>query len=329
MAANIKINLDALRTGREVVRHKIAKDGVNVFRMLPPTEKANGYPYHRWLVTWGMLDPVKGTRRPYASSLPTENKCPIHEYYNLLERKIKATELQLMTEGKSEQDVKLVLKPLNEILWAFRLKKVFVYNAANQEGKIGLLEVVPTAHAQIKKIMGSYYSEFNMDPTSLNNLPDDSGVWFKIEKTGDGLKTEYNVSINQTTTKDKVTGRIVHMDDNKALPQELVENYDKAAYDLAAVYQTLTYDELKDVLMINLKRIAKDCPEALVEGFDNVDAITERPATTASVKTYSSGTTNPNVKVNTAALTEEETPEIAEDDDYFAQAEKILNAKKQ
>ena len=325
---SLRINPDAMRTGREVVRHKIGY-GTSVFRMLPPTENSNGYPYKKWMITWGLLDPVKGTKRPYASSFLDEGRCPVREYYLLVLKKLEDTEAEMKAQGMSDDDIKLELKDFIALVRNLRLKTVYSYNSADQSGKVGLLEAIPTVQKQIKKIMGEYYSEFGQDPTSLNNDPEDSGIWFKIEKTGQLLNTEYFVSKNQKAER-LPDGRKVSVDDNTALPKDIVTNYDKLAYDLNECYQRLTYDELRAVLMSNIARWANDVPEMVVEGFDDFEKVA-LAATPSAVKPAPVAATpktvvTPKAKpVTTKGLVEEDTDD---DDDFMKEAERLLEDAK-
>lgn len=279
----LKINPDAMKTGREIVRHKIAQ-GTSIFRILPPTDNSNGYPYKRWMITWGLLDPQKETKRPYASSLTTEQRCPIRDYYYDLLKVLENKEAVLKTKGISEDQIKSQLKDFAMIVRNLRLRTVYAYNAVDQSGKIGILEVGSTVQNQIKKIMSEYMTEMNQDPTSLNNDPEDSGIWLKIERQGEKIDTKYYVSKNQKPEK-LPDGRRVVVDDATPLPKDVIENYDSLAYDLAECYQVLTYDELYDVLAANVARWSKTFPEVLVGMFSNADLSNlEKPKTETTTK---------------------------------------------
>jgi len=257
----IKINLDSLKTRRDWTRHKV-KDGHNIFRIAPPFgESSNGYVSRKWQVIWGLIDPASGRVRPFASSMTSEKRCPITEYVNLLKKK--ADTIKAEMAGEDEDVIKERLTPLNKLISDLNPKTVYVYNAIDKSGAVGLLELKSTAHKQMKAEMAQYVSEYNQDPTSLNSADDDSGVWFDIVRTNGASfrDTAYTVKKCQIKTK-KAAGGHSYEDDRSALPESVVESYEKMAYDLSAVYQIKTYDELAAVLEANMPSFIENCPDA-------------------------------------------------------------------
>jgi len=254
--SNIKINLDSLNTKsyKKTVRHKV-KDGENIYRLLPPFgPESNGYPYQKWNVVWGLVDPNSGRMRPFASSSTYEGQCPVYDYLELLKQKLDTIH--------NEETV----KKINEYISAIRPKSVFAYNAADKSGQVGVLELKSTAHKKVIALMDKYIKEYNQDPTSLNSNPTDSGVWFNVSRTGKGFDTTYDASKNQTMSKDE-NGVPSFKDDRSPLAENIVQNYDSLAYDLNNLYQKLSYDELKDILVANIIHAAVELPELLVPGF--------------------------------------------------------------
>jgi hypothetical protein len=263
MSANnkIKINMDSLKTRRDWKRHKV-KDGNNIFRILPPFgEDSNGYPYKKWQIIWGLQDPESGRSRPFASSMTSEKKCPITEYVAVLKKKAESLKSQLATSGLSEEEIKENLSPLNKLISDLNPKTVYIYNAADRAGEVGLLELKSTAQKKMKAEMTAYIKDYNQDPTSLNSEDTDSGVWFNIIRTGEGRDTEYDVKKFQTKIKN-ASGKISFEDDRSPLADSIVENYDNLAYDLNAVYQVKSYDELAEILEANMSSLVELCPEA-------------------------------------------------------------------
>src|ERR1017187_1477246 len=257
----IKLNLDSLKARREWKRHKV-KDGHNVFRILPPFgEASNGYPYRKWQIIWGLTDPETGRARPFASSMTSEKKCPVTEYVQALKKKADKIKGQLQASGLSEDDIKEQMKGFNTFIGDINPKIIYVYNAADKAGEVGLLELKSTAHKDMKKEMNAYVNEVNQDPTSLNSAADDSGVWFDVIREGQGFKTEYSVKRCQNRVKN-ANGKAGYEDDQTPLPDSIVENYDNLAYDLNAIYQVKTYEELQEILNANMASLVEMCPEA-------------------------------------------------------------------
>src|ERR1035437_1444879 len=129
--SKIKINMDSLKARREWRRHKV-KDGNNIFRILPPTETSNGYPYKKWQIIWGLQDPESGRARPFASSMTSEKRCPVTEYVQELKKKAEGLKSQLATAGVSEEDSKERLSPLNKLISDINPKTIYIYNAADR-----------------------------------------------------------------------------------------------------------------------------------------------------------------------------------------------------
>jgi len=258
--SKIKLNLDSLKARKEWKRHKV-KDGHNIFRILPPFgEASNGYPYRKWQITWGLVDPESGRARPFASSMTSEKRCPITDFSYALKDHAETMKSQLKASGASEDDIKVRLKDLQDLISNISPKTVYIYNATDKSGEVGLLELKSTAHKDMKEKMTQYIHDYNQDPTSLNSADDDSGLWFDIIRQGTYYDTTYKVEKCQTKVKN---GHAVSfMDDRSPLPESVVTNYDNLAYDLTAVYQTKTYDELDAILRANLPSIIEACPDA-------------------------------------------------------------------
>lgn len=344
--SKIKINLDSLKTRREWKRHKV-KDGHNVFRILPPFgENSNGYPYRKWQIIWGLFDPESGRARPFASSMTSEKKCPITEYVQALKKKAETIKSQLQAAGETEDDIKARLQPLNKLISDLNPKTVYIYNAADRAGEVGLLELKSTAQKKIKAEMAAYIHDYNQDPTSLNSEDTDSGVWFDVIRTGEGRDTEYDVKRLQIKTKN-AQGKLSFEDDRSPLPDSVVENYDNLAYDLSAVYQVKTYEELKEVLEANLPNIIEACPDAdldadvVVTKSNKTSGTTvnasARPAATTTVKATGTKPVNLNLGGDDEEEQEEAQPvrttakasaraSAPVDDDFLAEADALLNS---
>jgi hypothetical protein len=142
--SNIRINLDSLKARREWKRHKV-KDGSNVFRILPPFgDQSNGYAYKKWQIIWGLKDPESGRPRPFASSMTSEKKCPVTEYVQALKKKSESLKAQMASSGLTEEVQKERLGALNKLISDLTPKTVYIYNAVDKAGEVGLLELNST-----------------------------------------------------------------------------------------------------------------------------------------------------------------------------------------
>lgn len=351
--SKIKINTDSLKSRREWKRHKV-KDGHNVFRILPPFgEASNGYAYRKWQIIWGLKDPESQKMRPYASSLTSEKACPVFEFVKELKAKGETIKAKMQAAGKSEDEIKDRLATLNKLVSDLNPKTVYIYNAVDKAGDVGLLELKSTAHKKIKTEMLDYIHVYNQDPTSLNSADDDSGVWFDVIRTGMGRDTEYDVKKLQQRVKDPTTGKISFEDDRSPLPDSVVQNFEGQAYDLSSVYQAKTYDDLADILAANMPDlidlcadadlgasvavqaavavpVAKAKPTAKValkfDADEEEDEYTSPVNTPAHIVRQASQASTPAPKVINNASTRKPAPAAADDDDFMSQAEALLNS---
>jgi len=277
--AKISLNMNSLKEKKEWKRHAV-NSGDNVYRILPPFgNSADGYPYRRWVLVW-LTDPQTGRLRPFSSPFSFNQKqCPVYDYVNQLENLFKKEEARMVSSGEySKEEIREYLKPISEILWKIKPKTTYLYNACNKSGEVGLLELKKTAHDAIKKQMMQYVTDYGQDPTSLNSDADDSGVWFKITRTGEKTDTEYSVTKNQIKYRDPNTGKISWADDQEPLSDNVVDNYEDLGYDLSTVYRQISYDELKEVLLANVEPLINEYPILRIEGFDVVNKNTRSTA---------------------------------------------------
>lgn len=251
---------------KKTVRHKIL-DGDNIYRFLPPFgAESNGYPYQKWNVIWGLIDPNSGRMRPFASSSTYEGRCPVYDYLDVLKQKVE----DMKKTGTQDAKVAEIEKFISNV----RPKTVYAYNASDKSGVVGVLELKSTAHKKVIALMNEYITQYNQDPTSLNSQVSDSGVWFKISRRGKGFNTTYDAAKNQTSIKDPNTGALSFQDDRSALAESVSANFNAVAYDLNNIYQKLSYEELKDILIANIVSAAETLPELIVPGFGD-DALAE------------------------------------------------------
>lgn len=315
--SNIQINLDSLspKSFKKTVRHKV-QDGDNIFRFLPPFgPEANGYPYRKWNVIWGLIDPNSGRMRPFASTSTYEGQCPVYDYLDLLKKRVDT----FQDEDK--------VKKLNDFISNLRPKSVYAYNAADKSGQVGVLELKATAHKKIITLMDKYIKEYSQDPTSLNSDPKDSGVWFNISRSGKKFDTTYDATKNQIMQKDE-NGVPSFKDDRSPLAENIVQNFDSVAYDLNTLYQKLSYDELKDVLVANLIHASSELPEVLLPGFgleeDHEDTVAFAESAQTSVQTEKQEA--PAINLNLGEQAPTGTGSSNDTDDILAMADDIFNS---
>jgi hypothetical protein len=262
-----------------------------------------------------------------------ERRSPIVEFVNELKARAEAMSAQLTANGSSVDEVDERLKGLNQLINDLVPRTSYIYNACDKAGEVGLLELKATAHKDMKEKMNKYIQDYNQDPTSLNSADDDSGVWFDVIRTNDTGKfrdTKYAVEKVQMKVKN-AAGKVSFEDDRSPLPDAVVENYDNLGYDLSAIYQHKTYDELKGILDTNLPRIVELCPDAdlAVEPVLGAVSTTNKPQPT---KVPSQGTdllkgdNRQPAKVVASKVTTKIGGDDEETDSFMAEADRILNS---
>lgn len=328
--SKIKINMDSLKSRREWKRFKV-KDGNNVFRILPPFgDSSNGYVFKKWQVIWGLKDPDSNRMRPFASSMASEKRCPITEYVNSLKKKAEQIKAQMQASGEDDESIKNRLQSLNQLISDLSPKTIYIYNAVDKSGDVGLLELKSTAHKKMKDAMAQYISDYQQDPTSLNSEDDDSGVWFNVKRSGMGRDTEYDVEKCQHKTK-KATGGYSYDDDRSALPEAIVSNFENLAYDLSSVYQSKTYEDLEKILQVNLPELIEGCPDADLDADLATQITTPVKPTLQQTQPKTAGKKPVNLRLDD----EDEDEQVATvspkmsssfDDDFLAEADALLNS---
>ena len=308
--AKISINMESLRPQREYKRHKI-NPGTSVFRILPPFGSGHkGYPFCKWILVWGLIDPLTGRMRPFTSTLINQNKCPVFEYARDLQ--VLADEMKVSGSPKEE------MKFINDLISRIRPKTSFFYNAVDQSNQVGILELKKTAHDKLKKLMGEYIRDYNQDPTSLASEQEDSGVWFEFSRTGEGFDTKYDAKKHQT--KAKINGQIAFVDNRAALPESVSSNYEQLGYDIHTLYTNMEYSELEEILFANIK--AWNLPEKYHCG-RNIKSVA--PAMAASVTEKSAPEKEPaQVAKPTPSKRPPPTIKLDEEDDAESGASPVL-----
>jgi len=269
--------------------------------------------------------------------MTSEKKCPVTEYVGLLKKKAETLKGQLAAAGVSEEDQKERLGSLNKLISDLNPKTVYVYNAADKSGEVGLLELKSTAQKKMKTQMSEYIQTYNQDPTSLNSEETDSGVWFDITRQGLGRDTEYDVNIVKIKSKNPQTGKITFEDDRSPLQDSVVENYANLGYDLGAIYQVKSYDELAEILEANMLTLIEACPDADLAADGLLLQPTPAKVAAAPVKTAvkASGTKPVTLKMDdedeeqeAPVATKSRTAKVSAsaDDDFLAEADALLNS---
>jgi len=229
-----ELNLDGMNSSnrRDINRFKVT-EGSHVYRILPPfgTNHKN-VPSRKVELHWGFFK-KDGKPSPVPCSYATEGYCPICD-------KVKQMEA-LANRSKAngnEEECKAILEDASKI----KSKRSFLLNAANKNGEVGILELTKTAIDQLVELMKQYQNKYGKNPVGLA-----TGVWFVFSRSGKGFNTKYGVEFHKTiiTLPD---GDQVEKLDNSALAPNIVENFDKLAYDIHKMYAPVSSGDLAKIL---------------------------------------------------------------------------------
>jgi len=229
------VNFDGMSSAgnqRDIKRFKVT-EGSHVFRVLPPFgTNHNNVPSRQVQLHWGFFK-KDGKPSPVTCSYPTEGYCPICEYVKGKE----AAAEQLIGQGKKDE-----AKEITDAVSQIKVKRTYLLNASNKAGEVGILELTKTSIDGLIKLMKAYQTKYNKNPVGLA-----TGCWFQFTRSGKGFNTLYEVDFN----KNMITlpdGDQVEKVDNAALAPNIVENYEKLAYDIHKMYAPTSSADLKRIL---------------------------------------------------------------------------------
>lgn len=274
---------------KEFKNHKIAS-GDNIYRIMPPFGTNNGgSPFAEIYLHW-FQDP-SGRNRPLSCAKKIERYCPVcesaNEVYKRLEvvlndYKDEAGKVNFKALAMNDED-NAKSKNLRAQFDALKAQRGFYYNAMDSSGTIGVLRLPKTAAEALGEKIRDGINVLGMsNPLSLRN-----GVLFNIvqKKTGkDKRDVEYSVDFVRES-KDTPEG-IVQIIKKSAVPDNVIANFEKLAYDIHAMYPARTSQELKRVMMgdkkvwdeIDAKRNSNGNGRAVAV----TESVGEAPATVAT-----------------------------------------------
>ena len=231
---SIQLNIDDMESvskQSQIHRFKIT-EGTHVLRVLPPFgTNHNNMASKEVNLHWGFTA-SNGQVRPVSCAYKHEGYCPIC---------VRARELEtLAARAKANGDEELEKQNLSDSQ-KLRNRKTFIYNVADKNGTVGVLELTKSTHDELIKLFKEYITKYDLDPTSLTE-----GVWFQISREGKGLKTRYTVKFNRVMAK--VDGELIEKLDRSALAENIVTNYDKVAVDIHKLYQPVAASDLQRIL---------------------------------------------------------------------------------
>jgi hypothetical protein len=224
-------------------------EGSNVYRILPPLGElaAEGV----WAVYesmhWGYrgtkgMRPFKCIQRKDFKTKMIKVQCPecdrIAEYVAKMEDRRKLLESQ----GMSKEQIDENLKPISDWLFSHNLDKKWYLNVLTPDGKIGRLAIPHKMYAQLQEVITDLVTKQNIDPIGVNG-----GVQFDLIRTGKGNQTQHRVAVVEIM--ETVNGRQMRAYKSAPLTDDVLARLSGEAYDLKNAVRTLTYDEIKRLVL--------------------------------------------------------------------------------
>jgi hypothetical protein len=229
-----ELNLDGMLSSgnrRDITRFKVT-EGRHIFRILPPFGTNHGnVPSRQIQLHWGFFK-KDGKTSPIPGSYTHEGYCPICERV----REKEALAERVKAQGDEEQS-KAILKDAGNI----KVRRTYLLNAANKAGEVGILELTKTSIDALVDLMKQYQNKYGKNPVSLQ-----TGIWFVFNRSGKGFNTKYSVEYHKTMLE--VGGEQVEKNDNSALSPNIIENFDKLAYDIHKMYPAVASSDLLKIL---------------------------------------------------------------------------------
>jgi hypothetical protein len=229
---------------------KIGDEGSHIYRVLPPfgTNAESG----RWsqyeALHWGFAL-SNGKKRVFRCMQRKNRKtgmidveCPmctkIEEQKAVLEQKQK----ELKSSGKSKDQIKAILEPLNDWLQRYNVQKGHFVNALRRDGQIGRLFIKIKCKQSLDKTCKELVEKEGIDPIWAQE-----GVWLDFQRTGMDRDTTYNVVPAMEDIE--VNGRRLKDICRAPLNEEIIERMKKEAWDLATYHKDLAYNEI--LMLVN------------------------------------------------------------------------------
>lgn len=248
-----EINTGALKPGssRELRSFKLNL-GDNIYRILPPFgTNHNGVPFAEHYLHW-FTDPT-GKQRPLACSKKTERFCPVCEeasnVYKEYERILgdfKSPDGKVNFKGMPDE-INKKQKSVKEIFDKLRAQRGYYYNAMDQSGTVGVLRLPKTAADELGDRILEAIQTMGFNPLSLKN-----GTLFNIKQVAkDGPKSKMNVEykVEFVRESENTADGVIQRIKKSSLPESVILNFEKLAYDVHTLYPTRTSAELKRVML--------------------------------------------------------------------------------
>lgn len=170
-----------------------------VFRVIPPLFSLEGTKKYGVMhkIHWGYKglskkDPTKLAFRPFECVEVFDWKtktillhCPMCDEIQKKKEQKQLKEAELLQQGKSQDEVREKLAPLNEWLRTFNLDKKYHVNVKTPEGVFGKIKLSSTNFSKLRS-----KTEELWEKKKINAISNSGGVWIDIQRFGNGFGKE-------------------------------------------------------------------------------------------------------------------------------------------
>ena len=244
-------SLENNKKDRRIERHKLV-EGNNVLRILPPFGTNHGKSaFAEWSLHWGFMD-KDGNKRPIVCTYKYEGYCPICEVSRELYKKKTALVKEYMDADNKKvlwdrmpDSLKAQYTKLNQEWEDIKPTTQYFYNAIDLNHSIKILALSKMAHDGLKKKILDAMDKYGISPASLN-----AGCYFVISKIKIGTRVrdvKYEVDLYKQIEKD-AQGNVIERILKTALPDAVINGYDKLAYDIHTLYTVRSSSDVAKIL---------------------------------------------------------------------------------
>jgi hypothetical protein len=223
---------------------RIDDSGEQVYRILPPCHslaKSGRWSFYD-AIHWGFQG-TNGKMKPFRCIQQKNHKtkmitqeCPACTWIEGKRNDYNKLLASLKEDKRSKEDIERMTGDQFKWLMRFNTQKGHYVNAMKQSGEIGRLFL------KIKCKQNLDVLNEKLKAKDKNAISASKGLWLVFSKEGKGTQTVYPVSVLQEDFQ--FNGQTFTKDKDAPLTADIINRMRTEAFDLATVYQDVTYDQI-------------------------------------------------------------------------------------
>lgn len=167
--------------------------------------------------------------------------CPMCEKVKQTKEYRDTRQVELKKDGKSEDEIKTLLAPINEFLFAFNLDKKYHLNVKRDDGSFGKLKLPKSTYSSLMNALKDLEKK-----KKVNALNKESGAWVVLERlSNNGLNPPDTVKFLETEVRLE-DGSSASVIKKAPLTEDDYQKAKELCFDLSdSGATTLTLDQIK------------------------------------------------------------------------------------